>query len=184
MTKRIKIKEKPIKPQRREVFESFDSIIHGCSLQDLIDHAKRYGLEPKDVLLVDEGGPDYTDIGYYRPQTDEEYMDKYIGIDEINDWEGKTFGYYFQYSEEIEEKLNEFKNAVSTTSTDDIYAVDLEGYTEEEIKAINKSSSNSYMDRITIIDSDTVDWEKILNWCKVVEEGPGIYKGMPLKDTK
>ena len=106
----------------------------------------------------------------------------YIGIEEENDAEGETFGYYVSDTPPNRHALERLdvvfkRNARKFGST---FAVVLHPFNKPELDAIEYGARNNYMHRVQFI-AEPVDWSRIM--CAVENDPNALYKGglLPLK---
>lgn len=98
-------------------------------------------------------------------------MTKQFTVKERNDWEGETFNYVIDITEdeakEVADKCKQFGDgSLSIKQTD---------YTNEDIKKMNEDSSNCYMDFIARYE---LKLNALKNW---TEFGDCFYKGVGLE---
>lgn len=102
-------------------------------------------------------------------------MKKQFTVKEKNEWENETFNYVLLITPKeailIQEKINEleFEEEISISETN---------YTNEDIKKINNTSNNCYMDFIApykLQENAIIDWE---------DRGDLFYKGSGMNRLK
>lgn len=97
---------------------------------------------------------------------------KQYTITEENDWEGETFGYIIDLSEQEYEYI--IKNITNCLSL----SLEETNYTPEQVETINKHSSNSYMPRL-----DFYEFKK--DFFQILEDTKNyIYSNEDTTDTE
>ena len=95
---------------------------------------------------------------------------KQITVTERNDWEGETFSYILNIDDDILSKIKKGLKKIPNVKIEEDTT-----YTKESIKKLNKSSSNSYMDRYQFCELKTLPTGKF-DWYDDV-----FYKAVGLK---
>lgn len=102
----------------------------------------------------------------------------YIGIEENNDWEGETFGYYFEDTKENREGLQKVKEKydpfMDTWDGEFPYKFISEAVSEKELKILDKYDENGYMSRVNFV-KKKINWDEIAG--NVNDEEDPLYKG-------
>ena len=76
---------------------------------------------------------------------------KQYEIEERNDWEGETFSYIVELTEE---QFNKIQKLFEGDEFEEVCSISECDYTKEQVDLINDKSSNSYMDRIAFYKLD------------------------------
>lgn len=103
---------------------------------------------------------------------------QYIGIVENNDWEGETFGYYFEDTPEVREYLEEIMERLPEYSG---FEIELDPIDEETLGHIHQCDENGYMPRVNIYNADEQPWDEIMS--ADFDEDLPFYKGSCFTDS-
>lgn len=103
----------------------------------------------------------------------------FIGIEETNEAEGETFGYYISDTPANRHALERLGVVLGwgRVISHSVFRVVLEPASARELEALNRASRNNYMPRVQFI-TESVDWSRIL--CAVENDPAVFYKGAPL----
>lgn len=96
----------------------------------------------------------------------------FVGLVELNDWEGEEFGYYWPYTPEAEKAL---RGMAARYEKEGDESIRLEVLTEEQIKVLDDNDSNGYRDRVSVYRAPP-NWDKF-----VASIAPA---GRPISDDK
>lgn len=102
-----------------------------------------------------------------------------ITVTENNDWEGETFSYVMEVTEQMADAIEEFVKPDESMKFERNTT-----YTNESIAEINKHSDNSYLRRIGFYEFDNPEVEKRLLTRTCGEHDNFFYKSVGLKKLK
>lgn len=99
-----------------------------------------------------------------------------ITVTEENNWEGETFSYVMEVTEQMADAIEDF------VKPDDSMKFERNtSYTKESIAEINKHSNNSYLQRIGFYEFENEEVEKKLLTRTCGEHDTFFYKHVGLK---
>lgn len=73
-------------------------------------------------------------------------MNQYT-ITEVNDWEGETFGYIVNITEDTFQRVSDILQEISDSGEAEV-SIASSSYTPEQVELVNNHSSNTYMERL------------------------------------
>jgi len=99
-----------------------------------------------------------------------------ITVTEENDWEGETFSYVMEVTEQMADAIEEFVKPDESMKFERNTT-----YTKESIAEINKHSNNSYLQRIGFYELENEEVEKKLLTRTCDKDDNFFYKYVGLK---
>lgn len=120
---------------------------------------------------------------------------EYIGVVDHNGWEGESFGFYFENTEENRERLRQLRQNIDEAGVDQLAgATDAEWHfdpiPEEALDHLDQTDRNGYMSRVNHIDKiypqdDLAEQvERAENEGEAVRPDHPVYKGNGFEYTK